>query len=237
MKVSVGALLALSVGLLASATAALDVERVGADGGPGEDGESVRASGSETAENFEPVDVSVLARGGLGGPAAENGSPAGDGGRAGLGRVFGASDSGDVSVSGLAFGGGGGDAGFGVEAGPAGDGASVRLINRVEGDTRGRISLGQSALGGDAGRGPGGRGGGAMSVLASRKAAESLEVGVFAFAGGPAPAELPTPSGPSGGHGAPAFAAAIILILQPLLQIPMLWMRIGVQGDLKCVIS
>ena len=85
----------------------LEIEEIGADGALGEQGESARAAGTQVAEAGEEIFVLVTARGGRGGSATREGAPAGDGGGASLGPVFGAS-SGEVLVQGVASGGQGG---------------------------------------------------------------------------------------------------------------------------------
>jgi len=124
----------------------------------------------------------VSASGGDGGPATDDGEPAGNGGGASLGEVFGASETGPVSVSGAAIGGKGGE---GSAEAAAGDGASVELWNAVDGETQGELTLSQTAAGGNAGEFSGGVVGSARSVLRWRKSAESLELRSTASAGRP----------------------------------------------------
>jgi len=176
-------LIVASVAFAFSAPAsALTISEIGADGAPGEDGETVSASGVETAAGADSVELQVSASGGDGGPATDEGEPAGHGGGASLGEVFGASGTGPVSVSGSASGGNGGT---GSAEAAAGDGASVELWNAVDGETQGRLTLSQTAMGGDVGALTGGVAGSARSVLWRRKSAESLELHSLAVAGGP----------------------------------------------------
>jgi len=175
-------LVATAVFAFAAPASALTISEIGADGGPGEDGETVSASGVETAAGADSVEVQVSASGGDGGPATDDGEPAGNGGGASLGEVFGASETGPVSVSGAAIGGKGGE---GSAEAAAGDGASVELWNAVDGETQGELTLSQTAAGGNAGEFSGGVVGSARSVLRWRKSAESLELRSTASAGRP----------------------------------------------------
>lgn len=174
---------ALLVALAAGGPArALTIEEIGADGGPGEDGAPATATGVETVPTADPVEVEVTARGGRGGDGADGLFPAGDGGAATLGPVFGASQGGDVSVQGTVFGGAGGG---GDGSASAGDGASAQLWNAVDGETSGHLELSQTAIGGDAGGGIGGAAGSARSVLRRHASGASLRVSSFAGAGQP----------------------------------------------------
>lgn len=172
---------------LAAPARALLIEKVGADGGLGEDGESAHASGSEIASGAAPAEVIATAEGGAGGAAPPEGGPAGDGGAAGLGPLYASSDTGDVLVAGTARGGNGGNGGNGASAG---DGAAVRLYDSVDGDTAGALELSQDARGGNAGYLSGGRAGAALSSLQRRKAAESFQLVSRALAGGAATTSL-----------------------------------------------
>jgi hypothetical protein len=170
--------------LLASAPAhALVIDEIGMDGAPGEDGESAHASGSESASGATAAQVIATASGGAGGAAPLEGGPAGDGGGAGLGPLYAASDTGDVVVAGTAHGGNGGN---GSADQPAGDGAPVRLFDSLDGDTAGHLTLNQTAWGGNAGYASGGRAGTAVSHLTRRKAAASFELTSRAIGGGAA---------------------------------------------------
>src|SRR5262245_27843964 len=183
------AALVLAASLAPPAAVALEVEEVeqGAPGAEGEDGEGAIAEAVAVAPGDEPARVTATALGGAGGPAGAA-TPAGDGGSAGLGRVYGASGGGEVAVVGSAVGGAGGAR---SDALPGGDGASVRLENAGDGDTRGELSLGQSAHGGIPG-GAGGRPGDAESILERSKRAEVLVLFSGAVAGG-APADFTEP--------------------------------------------
>jgi hypothetical protein len=157
------------------------VEEIGDDGAAGQDGEDARAGGVVLRPADEPVELEVNARGGNGGPATAGGEPAGSGGDASLGAVYGKSETGSVRVVGGAWAGRGGA----IEDGPtAGDGGEAHLRDAVDGDTAGPLRLEQRAIGGSAGVGPGGVGGAASSHLFSSKSAESLELQVQASGGG-----------------------------------------------------
>jgi hypothetical protein len=187
--------------LLAAAPArALVIDEIGMAGGPGEDGESVHASGSESASGADPAQVIATASGGAGGAAPVEGGPAGDGGGAGLGPLYASSDTGDVVVSGTAHGGNGGN---GTADQSAGDGAAVRLFGSLDGDTAGSLTLDQTAWGGNAGYPSGGRAGTAVSHLTRSKAAQSFALTSRAIGGGAATTPLRTLGA---AEGAPARA-------------------------------
>ena len=163
------------------AGARTEVEERGDDGAAGQDGEPARAAGVVLGAADEPVDLQVTARGGNGGPATAEGDPAGDGGDASLGAVYGRSETGEVVVVGEALAGRGGSR---VDGAPAGDGGEAHLQDAVDGDTAGPLRLEQRAIGGSSGVGPGGVGGAASSHLFRSKSAESLELQVQASGGG-----------------------------------------------------
>lgn len=107
----------------------------------------------------------------------------GDGGAALLGVVSGSSVSGEVSVTGRAFGGRGGE---GYKSGNAGDGASVSLIDSVDGSTSGELILLQQARGGASGlvyTGENGIAGDAFSSLTKHASSSLLELDSLANAG------------------------------------------------------
>ena len=158
----------------------------GTTGDSGNGGSAYAEAGTRATGN---IDVTALAVGGAGGGAfydAFSGtSRAGNGGAASLGRVYGESTAGgDVSVFGRAVGGAGG-ASTGWNA-YAGDGAGVSLLNAVDGDTSGRLTLTQSATGGasgDANYGPAGRAGAASSLLDKTTSSSALIIRTGASGG------------------------------------------------------
>jgi hypothetical protein len=198
-------LLLLTIPLLLAGPAwSLSITEIGEPGAPGEDGESVHASGSELATGSDPAELLATAYGGDGGSTdVPGGRPAGNGGGAGL-DLFAASDAGEVTVRGTARGGAGGN---GLEGPPAGDGAPVSLWNTVDGETSGPLLLSQTAIGGNAGPGSAGRAGEATSWLRREKAAGSLTLEARAIGGGPHfTTRRPFPLS-SGAAGAPALAS------------------------------
>jgi hypothetical protein len=195
------ACLLLSLGFAHSASALL-ISEFGAQGAPGEDGESVEVSGTLISVGADPAELIGVGFGGRGGPAPVGGGPAGDGGGSGIDSLHAASDSGDVTVRGSAIGGAGG---LGTQGDPGGSGASVLLRNGVDGDTAGELELFQGATGGSAGVGIGGEAGRAVSWLQRSKSAESFELTSRAMGGG-------APRAPRGAvgriDGAPALSTA-----------------------------
>lgn len=171
---------------VATAQALLQVVERGDPGGPGEDGGFAFAEGEATSGGLDPVTVIVQAIGGDGGSAQSAAVPAGNGGGAALGRVFGTSTSGqDVAVLGSARGGAGGAGGVHPfrESLRAGNGASVRLDDAVDGSTSGALFLGQTAAGGPPGPGNDGIGGDARSRLVRHVSAASFVLDSQAQAG------------------------------------------------------
>jgi hypothetical protein len=195
-------------------TAGASVAMANATGGAGGNGLQVvtggpggAAWGSAVAENAssEPVAVSAVVSGGEGGngygPGSSQVDPSQDGGAGGhasLGRVYGASSGGgDVSVVAIVAGGNGGDAG---ETKLAGAGASVALLDAVDGDTTGALFLRQRADAGDSGWGSSSAAGSAESSLTREKSAASLALASEAIAGGwLAFPGVPFPSGSGAG--------------------------------------
>jgi hypothetical protein len=154
----------------------------GTNGADGEDGGPAEASGVEIGGAY-PVVLEVRAMDGRGGTATPPDHPAGDGGAATLGTVFGASDGASVQVKGVVT---GGEGGRGIAGIAAGDGASVSLDDAVDGETAGALWLSQRAFGGGAGfaRDVPGSGGAAESHLARAKSAASFELESAAFGSG-----------------------------------------------------
>jgi hypothetical protein len=116
----------------------------GNDGGAGG---NAHASARGEEHGAESVRVTARAIGGEG----TRGPDGGDGGLATIGEVFGRSGSGDVHVIGWATGGNGVD---GFSSGGRGSGASVELVDVVDGETSGHLTLEQIAEGGETGHHP-----------------------------------------------------------------------------------
>ncbi|HHH42648.1 MAG TPA: hypothetical protein ENK49_00775 [Gammaproteobacteria bacterium] len=189
----------------------------GADAPAGNGGD---ASGEATAINrgAGAANVSVKVQGGGGGMIRPfnrgakvlipgeprlgpgNYTQAGDGGSAVLGTVYGASlGGGQVVVGASATGGNGGNVDPNTAPTPnelrAGNGADVSLLNAVDGDTSGILTLTQDADGGNAGNidglygsrsgyGQVGQAGNASSILRKTSSSLSLEVSTRATGGG-----------------------------------------------------
>ncbi len=114
---------------------------LGGEGALGGAGGSASSSAVGRNAGSEAVEVVAQAQGGRGGGAY--GTPnldGGNGGEARLGRVYGASIDGDVSVIASVGGGSGGD-GVPYSSQSSGDGASVVLVDAIDGDTSGNLYL------------------------------------------------------------------------------------------------
>jgi len=149
----------------------INITANGGRGGDGTNGSNATFGGSAKAEiqslanrNAKNL-VRAVALGGAGGSVFGSGT-AGNGGDAKLGRVFAGSSTGEsIGVTGSVQGGDGGSA---TGSGNAGNGKSISLINRIDGQTSGKLSLGQVATGGASGdvfNGANGVAGSASSIL------------------------------------------------------------------------
>lgn len=136
----------------------LGANSLAGSGGRGDSSHVAAVGGTATAlldgTAAGDVDIQASASGGKGGSANPGfqtglGLVAGTGGQAVLQKVFGASTGGgSVQVSGSARGGSGGSA---SKEAQSGDGASVVLVNAVDGETTGFLALAQHAMSGSAG--------------------------------------------------------------------------------------
>lgn len=167
--------------------------------GQGGVGSAATVSATATNTSSAPVFVEATARGGdggLGGLGTNLGpGNGGNGGGASLGTVYGGSTGGGtVTVLGSVIGGnGGGTPIFALPSttpdlyplGVNGDGASVTLANKVDGDTTGTLTLVQVAQGGDSGTGMmlNGGAGSATSTLNLTRSAQSFNAATFAVGG------------------------------------------------------
>lgn len=151
-------------------------------------------------------DVSALASAEGGRGSFGYSADAGNGGIASLGTVYGASTGGGaVHVQGLVRGGSGGQS----TRGAGGRGTDAVLVDQVDGDTEGDLTLEQTSLAGAAGTGAlpelGSSAGRAVSKLSRNKDAASLTV-IAKASGGFRAGPMPGPE--SGGAGGEASALA-----------------------------
>jgi hypothetical protein len=181
------------------------------DGGPTPHGGGASAPGgvstlTAVGTAAGAVTIDAWANGGNGGyvrafPGVGAGLRAGDGGTGVFGTVTGTSTGGGpVTVTGSIRGGSGG---FAEGLADAGSGASVSMINAVDGLTSGMLSLSQHAVAGDAGSavdGQAGDAGDATSHLTKTGSFSSLVLDVLAGAGAGACRRNATPNGGAGGN-------------------------------------
>ncbi len=164
-------------------------ESIGGAGGNASNGNAEKggdANSALTISGSSSLTGSVIAKGGRGGDVVAGN--AGNGGTAAVSPITATSTSGaNISLTASVTGGNGGNVDqFNNKAGNGGDGASVSLVNSVDANSTGAISLRQDAFAGSGGSacdGVVGQGGSANNVLSIDKNATSLSVEARTFSG------------------------------------------------------